>query len=64
MNQSEILPSNECEIIEIHVDYLCRLCGQTNNDLISIYENPNTVHELETKINTYLPITVSFFLFD
>lgn len=43
------------------VNQLCRICANTADYLIPIFEGQGVEHKLEEKIGHHLPITVSFF---
>lgn len=43
--------------------FICRLCSKMNRFVIHIYGEEGARMKLAEKINTYLPITVSLFLF-
>lgn len=44
-------------LIDVHD--LCRICGNMNNTFTSIYEDDGNLLDISSKINEYLPITVS-----
>lgn len=41
------------------IEYLCRLCANKNDKVISIYSPEGTANDLANKINSYLPIKVA-----
>lgn len=58
------LPPETSHVIEIDIQALCRICGNFNEYLVSIFEDQGKQNELGPKINKYLPIKVGrFFLF-
>lgn len=40
---------------------LCRICGRASNDLNSLFDDNGSSYDFSSKVNEYLPITVSFF---
>lgn len=38
---------------------LCRICGTASNDLNSLFDDNGSSYDFSSKVNEYLPITVS-----
>lgn len=49
------------EFIEVDLQNICRICASITETLLSIYEAPHLIEELDKRINTYLPIAVNLF---
>lgn len=64
-NEKENEINENMNIIKTEVIYgnkhfwdICRICGEKNEELVSIYHEGDNL-QLEDMINNYLPITVS-----
>lgn len=45
--------------MEVEKEFLCRLCANKNDKVISIYSEEGIANDLGNKINSYLPIKVA-----
>lgn len=54
------IPTNGLYSFKFNLQDLCRICGTTSNDLNSMFDDDSgSAYDFASKINEYLPITVS-----
>lgn len=59
MNNIYTTASNALYAFSYDLNELCRICGSASNDLNSLFDDNGSAYDFSSKINEYLPITVS-----